>query len=80
MQQDIPTGKCVRLAEKLPDMARLLGVEDYPREAFRTIELAMNLWKRPMSNNQLPSDCALLSSMLMVILWRKWLVLITCSL
>jgi len=38
MQQNIPTSKLVGVAEKLPDMARLLW-SDYSQEPFRAIEL-----------------------------------------
>lgn len=39
MQQNVPTGKLVGVAEKLPDMARLLWADTYPREPFSAIEL-----------------------------------------
>jgi hypothetical protein len=38
MQQNIPTSKLVGIAEKLPDMARLLW-SHYSQEPFRAIEL-----------------------------------------
>lgn len=42
MQQNIPANKLVGVAEKLPDMARLLW-SHYSQEPFRAIELGNEL-------------------------------------
>jgi hypothetical protein len=42
MQQNIPTSKLVGVAEKLPDMARLLWSR-YSQEPFHAIELGNEL-------------------------------------
>jgi hypothetical protein len=56
-----------RLQQAIRILAWLLWSR-YSQEPFHAIELGMSLWKRPMSHNQLPPDCALLCRVLVMVL------------